>query len=135
MKQKRATERRTRLRSAPFTLAMAASLFLAHCSEIQHDETECQEASAHLEDCCRGFDARNVQCATGTSGGCGSSVPAQTFPATFAVSDSECILDSSCGDLVAKGVCARAIARTAPILDSGADAGHAGTEPSGALCF
>lgn len=129
------TEGRVCLRGSPVVLALAAFLLFAQCSDIERGEAECQEASAQLQDCCPGFDARKVECSSGTSPGCGSAAPAQFFPATFSVSDSECILESSCSDLVAKSVCARVLARTAPVPDSGADSGHPSTKPRGAVCF
>jgi hypothetical protein len=67
---------------------------------VRHDEFDCENAVAHLAQCCPGFDASTVQCTF--SGGCNTSYPALD-PA-----QSDCIRGASCETLVAQGVCARA---------------------------
>ncbi len=67
---------------------------------IRHDEFDCENAVAHLAQCCPGFDARTVQCSY--SSGCSTYYPALD-PA-----QSDCIRGASCETLVAEGVCERA---------------------------
>jgi len=78
-------------------LAAAAVVSLSGAFSIDRDEFACEEAAAHLAECCDGFDARSIIC----GGGCGY----QARP-DLDQTRSDCILGASCDDLVASGSCA-----------------------------
>jgi hypothetical protein len=71
---------------------------------IREDEFQCEQAVAHLEECCPGFEPREVSCSF--SSGCGST----TFTA-FSLEESRCIQEESCGAIRSGHVCERAAAR------------------------
>jgi hypothetical protein len=71
------------------------------CVGLREDELLCEEAAAHLNHCCPGFDVSSLSCSYNS--GCGST----TFPA-LSVSASQCINGESCEALVASDVCPRA---------------------------
>lgn len=63
-------------------------------------EFECEEAVAHITDCCPGFEPRSVQC--DYTFGCGDSEPGTpeiTNP------ESNCILGLSCDQIRSKNIC------------------------------
>lgn len=81
----------------------AAALFIGAplaCGDMKQDELDCEEAVAHLQDCCPGFDARRIECLH--SDGCTPERPAISIP------QSQCIRGENCGELVSSGVCGRA---------------------------
>lgn len=84
-----------RRRRYPFALLL---LVLAVC-EMTDDEFHCEEAVAHLADCCPGFEPRGFDCTAGP--GCSS-------PALLA-DQARCIQGKSCEMLVAGGTCDRAL--------------------------
>jgi hypothetical protein len=82
---------------------------------LRQDEVECEEAVKYMMDCCPGFDRSAVQCVYADM--CGISYPDLT------PSESSCILDSSCSELLSNKICERVGKRSA-------DAGNPET-PSG----
>jgi hypothetical protein len=76
---------------------------------LRPDEVDCEEAVAHMLDCCPAFDRSAVQCVYNDV--CGISYPDLT-PA-----ESECILDESCEELVANKICDRVRTRSADAGD------------------
>jgi hypothetical protein len=96
----------TRSRTWPggFTAALLLGVILG-CTGIREDELACEEAVAHLQDCCPGFYASSVDC-TYEPGGCGVS---PLYP-EISTNQGWCIRSESCAELESTGVCARAIA-------------------------
>lgn len=102
----------------PFALVLAA-VFACEGQETKDDEEDdnqfredviqCEEAIARLERCCPDFDASRVLCNYYYSydTGCGSTTEQSVHPA-LDLSESRCVRDTSCQDLVARGVCGRA---------------------------
>jgi hypothetical protein len=98
--------------------ALGVLAFLA-CKDKDHDEDDnqfredviqCEEAIARLSNCCPGFDGSRVLCNyyySFDNSGCG---PAQTEHVNPALnlSESQCVRDTSCEDLVGNDVCKRA---------------------------
>lgn len=78
-------------------------------NNFRDDVIECEDALAHLEGCCPGFDAKPVLCNFyyDKSTGCASSTTTSVEPA-FNVQESACIRDTSCAALVERKVCERA---------------------------
>jgi hypothetical protein len=74
------------------------------CTGIREDELACEDAVSHLQECCTGFGATNIDC-TYEPGGCDSS---PQYPA-LSIDESACIRGQSCAALVANGVCQRAM--------------------------
>jgi hypothetical protein len=85
--------RRIALSAAGLGLLATIWLAAAGCSSITRDELRCEEAMSHLAGCCPGLAASPVAC-VGTG-----SFPFTAFP------DVECLLDLSCEDMEAQGVC------------------------------
>jgi hypothetical protein len=80
-------------------LALLALATLTGGFGIDRDELACEQAVAHLADCCPGFDANRWSCVS-YSGGCGNgSTP------DISVEAGECIAHASCDDLVRSGSC------------------------------
>lgn len=73
---------------------------LVCCAGIREDELLCEEAMAHIGQCCPGLDVAAVDC-TYTSG-CGTTYPALT------VTQSQCIDGMSCAALVSSDMCPNA---------------------------
>ena len=86
---------------------------------LREDELECEEAVKRLMDCCPGFDVNAVQCTYVDV--CGVSYPDLT------PSESVCILDSSCSELVSNKVCERVPARSSDAGDPERPSGLGGT--------
>jgi hypothetical protein len=84
-----------------FTLSLAVGALLA-CG-IRQDEFDCENAVAHLQECCPGFSGSSVSC-TYNAGACGGT----TYPA-LDITTSDCIRQASCGTLVSQGICDRAM--------------------------
>ncbi len=76
------------------------------CPGIREDEFVCEDAVSHLQACCPGFSGNNVDCEY-DPGGCEG---ARTVYPEITTRQAACIRGESCGELVASGVCARAIA-------------------------
>jgi len=81
-----------------FTLTLIVVVSLA-CG-IAQDQFDCENATAHLAECCPGFDATAIYCSSDSSG-CSTTYPLLDVP------DSDCIRNESCEDLVSTGVCGR----------------------------
>lgn len=79
-------------------------------NQFREDVIQCEEAVARLERCCPDFDGSRVLCNyyfrfdTST---CGPRTTDSIHPA-LALSESRCVLDTSCEALVGQGVCERA---------------------------
>jgi hypothetical protein len=82
-----------------FTVSLVVGTLIA-CSGIRQDEFLCENAVAHLVQCCPGFNANAVNCQYDQ--GCLDT----TYPEVDE-SQSECILGESCGSLRANSVCDR----------------------------
>jgi hypothetical protein len=82
-----------------FTVSLVVGTLIA-CSCIRQDEFLCENAVAHLVQCCPGFNANAVNCQYDQ--GCLET----TYPEVDE-SQSECILGESCGALRANAVCDR----------------------------
>ncbi len=65
---------------------------------VDKEEFSCEQATAHLAECCPGFDARTIICGGNGCGGSGGYVDLNQ-------ARSECILGASCEDLVSSGAC------------------------------
>ena len=72
---------------------------------IREDELRCEEAVAHLVDCCPGFDAKRVDCYF-TPTGCSTTYP------VIDIQESRCIEGLKCDQIVAAGICSRAQSAT-----------------------
>jgi hypothetical protein len=83
------------------TAALLVGLVLA-CG-IHKDEFDCESAVAHLDECCPGFDGRNVDCTYIPAKACG-------YPILPEIDEPQaaCIRGESCSELVSSGVCDRA---------------------------
>ncbi len=68
-------------------------------------ELACEQAAAHLIECCPELDPTRMDCSQ--AGGCSRSEQATTV----AEEESDCIRDSSCEDILARRVCERLDAR------------------------
>jgi hypothetical protein len=65
---------------------------------LREDELKCEEAVAHLEECCPELDVASLQCRA--SGDCDAELP------DFRVAESDCIRAASCDEIQARGLCA-----------------------------
>lgn len=92
----RAWRRRLRF----FGTAVFLGVLVGCFSSLREDDLECEEAVAHLEDCCPGFDARSVSCSY--QEGCGDG---RDQTGQLSVQQSNCIQAKSCSDLIASGTC------------------------------
>ncbi len=75
------------------------------CGNMSGEELVCEEALAHLQDCCPGFNPTHVGCLY-DGPGCGDPNGFQTPDVSG--DQSACIRGVSCAQLVQSGVCARA---------------------------
>ena len=75
------------------------------CNGIHDDELHCEEAIAHLQNCCPGLKQASISCRQNTS--CGNASARPQIP----MEQSDCILARSCEDLT-RSTCARALAPT-----------------------
>jgi hypothetical protein len=89
-------------RARPWTLAAAIAALLACGAPLRKDELDCEEAVAHLADCCPGFVSSALACRY-EDHGCGG----VTHPA-LDIGEAACIRDERCAQLVSDRVCARA---------------------------
>lgn len=94
---------RARRSRTPPAVALAAALLLAAVALrcVRGDELHCENAVAQLQSCCSGFNPHADYC-TYTEG-CGITYP------TISETDSKCIVGMSCGEIVAAGICERAL--------------------------
>lgn len=89
----------------PTLLAFLIALAPALCGNIRQDEFLCEEAFAHLKECCPELSKDLYLC--DYAAGCDGEV--HNSPA-LGVDASNCIREMSCDALVASGVCTRAAA-------------------------
>ena len=66
---------------------------------LREDEFLCEDAVAHIHECCPDFDVTSVAC-NYTEGGCGT----KTVNPDLSEFNSACLIDASCADIV-KGTC------------------------------
>jgi hypothetical protein len=65
---------------------------------LREDEVDCEQAVAHLDECCPGFTwASSLRCEY--DGGCAPNTPGLT------VEESNCVAAMSCDELVARDLC------------------------------
>lgn len=97
-------------------LALVIAAFLACDDNDKEDDDQfredviwCEEAAAHLSECCPKLDVTALGCRFYYSRheGCGSVTTTSTEPA-FTKDESKCMRDTSCSVLVSSGVCERA---------------------------
>ena len=130
--------------SSGFTVSLVVGVLLA-CGGVRQDEFLCENAVAHLQGCCRGFNASGVECHYDV--GCLDT----TYP-ELDETQSSCILAESCATLSATGVCDRVAAlpdegladggttppvcAAAPTTDAGQTDGDDATEaePTNRMC-
>jgi len=95
-------------------------------NQWREDVLSCEEAVAHLDECCPGFDLKRVQCRYyyHIDRGCGTDTVTHVEP-DIELSDSHCIRDSNCDKLQSQGNCDPANYSAKP------DGGRA----RGVLCF
>jgi hypothetical protein len=86
------------------TVALLVGVLLG-CTGIREDEFVCEDAVSHLQQCCPGFVAGNVDCSYEPAG-CEEN---PVYP-EISISESTCIRGESCNELRSTGVCTRAIA-------------------------
>ena len=95
------TSRTLRRWSSGFTVALFVGVILA-CG-IREDEFACEDAVAHLQSCCPGFTANNIDCTYTEGQACETRSVYPEIDATQAA----CIRSESCASLREFGVCAR----------------------------
>ena len=95
-------------RRNPVPIVLGLLGLLALTCGIREDELRCEEAVAHLIDCCPGFDATQMDCYYST--GCGTTYP------VIDIQESRCVSGLKCAEVVAAGICSRA--QVARINDS-----------------
>lgn len=79
-------------------------------NQFREDVIQCEEAIARLQQCCPDFDGARVLCNYYFSldrSSCGPTTTDSVNPA-LNLSESRCVLDTTCEDLIGKDVCARA---------------------------
>jgi hypothetical protein len=87
-----------RTRSRGVVLGVVFGIMLA-CGSVDEDELVCEDAVAHLSDCCPGLDPVRFSCQGDTACG-GDGVPSITARA------GDCVRSRSCSELITAGVCA-----------------------------
>jgi hypothetical protein len=71
---------------------------------FREDEVQCEEAVAHLEECCDNLDATSISCEYAE--GCETN----TYP-TLKPDESECVRAKSCSEIRSQGICERVLER------------------------
>jgi hypothetical protein len=69
---------------------------------LREDEVQCEEAVAHLEECCPGGFRKPQEYCRYTAGSCGDTTPAMS------VAEGKCIQALSCEQIAAANICERA---------------------------
>jgi hypothetical protein len=92
---------------------------------FRQDEVECEEAVRYLSECCEGFAPIRIRCTY--QGGCDT----DTVP-DVPVSQSQCILATSCDEIRRNRVCERLLQEEA---DGGLGRRADNTDPNGILDF
>ena len=95
--------------------ALFVSIMLMGARGVGERELDCEQAALRLEECCPDFDPTMIGCSYEWSCGGSDRVPVVTS------SESDCIRESSCDDLVAAGVCERVLERQAAIDEAYAE--------------
>ena len=72
------------------------------CGDLREDELRCEEAVAHLDDCCNDFDPTQLSCRF--LEGCSGTDDDLTLT-DFSVAQSECITELSCSRIRLAGLC------------------------------
>lgn len=103
-------------------LSVGAFAFLTLTAEVREDEFDCEQAVAHLVECCPAVEASNFYCQHDY--GCDYSRDPD-----LTLDDSRCILALDCPGLVAAGVCAR-VAHVQP-KQNGSDCSGGDCTPPG----
>lgn len=81
---------------------------------LHEDQLECEQALAHLEECCPALDAPQV-----CGDGCGS--------VTLTLETSQCLKNSSCAEIEAADMCKR-VMEVSNVANIAADGGLTGEE-------
>lgn len=91
------------------TLLLACGDKEEDSDQFREDTLTCEEALAHLQECCPNFDPMAVACRYyfSSDSGCGTSEVNREEPA-FSLSESRCIRNKSCADLQGQNICPRA---------------------------
>lgn len=96
---------------------MLLGLFLLTCDSPRQDELQCEEAAAHLDECCDDFDPTSLECVS--SEGCdgddgpdgdvstGDGSTNDIYP-DIDGRNAGCVIDRNCEELRSAGVCDRA---------------------------
>ncbi|MFT3764260.1 MAG: hypothetical protein QM820_01870 [Minicystis sp.] len=64
---------------------------------LREDELECEQAVAHLQSCCPGFETAQIRCVYSDT--CSLTLPA------LSIAESECIMKRSCDEIIASKLC------------------------------
>jgi hypothetical protein len=93
------------------TIGVIVGLLLA-CNGIREDEFACENAVAHLQQCCPGFTGSNIACIYEPPPvSCGGSDPvSQGESPDLDLEQSACIRAATCDQLRSSGACDRAAA-------------------------
>ncbi len=102
------------LRRVPFAIVAGLVLLMTsqRASGLREDDLKCEEAVAHLNDCCPNFDLSKISCSY--KSGCGS-----TQYAELGIEDSVCIQNKDCKTLIAEGICTRVLTLGERLEDGG----------------
>ena len=104
-------------------LSVGILTFLTLTAEVREDEFDCEQAVAHLAECCPGFPVEGLYCQHDF--GCGS-----TRDPDLTLDDSRCILALDCSVLVGKGLCRRAAHLTPMQTTDGCANGDCNGQPT-----
>ena len=83
-------------------------------TQIRDDELSCEDAVAHLQQCCPGFTADQISCTYFAGGGTGGCYASPDEPG-LNVPTSTCIRQRACDALVSKGICQEATTAAAVV--------------------
>ena len=108
----------SRARWLRLLLGAAALSTLVAGGGLRQDELDCEEAVAHLQDCCPDFANATIACVA--SSGCTPSDPA------LSIKESACVIARSCADVVATGLCESTRNLVSPHVD---DQGNSVSHP------
>ena len=106
---------------------MAVAVVWLGAGGIREDEFQCEQAVAHLHDCCPDLDPGAVSCSFSSS--CGA-----TLFTTFSVEESQCIQDASCEAILRGHLCERALSREPRQTMVGEDGGTSTTPEQEPVC-
>jgi hypothetical protein len=83
---------------------------------LRQDELDCEQAVAHLKECCPDFVGATIACEF--SDGCGTTDPA------LSIDESHCILALECAALVKSGICDKTRDLESPHTEDGDFVSH-----------